>query len=247
MNRTFDISRFGALLKRYVVENRKQLFFLIGVMWGVMVLMAATIGRHQGAVPENVCGAYYREAYVYSYNDLHLFYVFAMMVFACLFGSYAFSSLKGKRQRVSTLMVPASMLEKFMVRMVIYVLGFYVVYVVGMTLSDLSRYLFAGGGMLLPWVEMLKSNLHMMDKEYLIGVTFMQSVYVLGSSIWPKLSFFKTFLVLFVLMLCSVFFDDILYYILRYTGLWLVVLITLGCYVLAWLRFRRVQVIQRFM
>jgi hypothetical protein len=81
------------------------------------------------------------------------------------------------------------------------------------------------------------------------------SFYTLGSSLWPRHSFFKTFiasialgmvLVIIIpseqLILFSEAFKDCNWSILALIYIWAAV-----CYLLSWLRFRSTQIVQRFM
>lgn len=228
-NQTFSASRYWSLLKRYLVENRKSLLFFTGVVWGVIMLICVNIGRFLDVAIE-----------------LSLFAAL-FMVFACLSASYMFSSLRTKELRVNTLMLPASMLEKYMVRFTVYIVMFVPMYLLACVAGDLVRALVHDS-----------ETIWSFDFDWFLGrfsvmsVLMYQSLYALGSSLWPRHSFFKTFLALFGLMFaCMLFFpwsaflwfDEISEF-----GLYaFMVSVTVAAYVAAWFRFRSVQVVQRFM
>lgn len=243
MNNTFNIKRFGLLLKQYLVENRKQLFFLTGVMWGVMILTAAFIGKIQYREIE----AYEHASVTWSFTTLLTFYGFAFLCFSCIISSFMMSSFRSKRTRISSLMVPASMAEKFTVRFVTFIIGFFIAYCIGVLLADISFCIFLGRGITFPSLNLP----HNADSEIMGLILFYQSLYALGSALWPRLSFFKTFLAIFAAMIILLIFavsfnlpevhlsDDFFE-----PFFWIMIPID---YALAWWRFRKIQLFQRLL
>ncbi|MDE6342548.1 MAG: hypothetical protein K2K93_09535, partial [Muribaculaceae bacterium] len=194
-------------------------------------------------------------------------------------GSLTFSNLSYKRRRISTLMIPSSSCEKFMLRMMIYLLGGIVTLIVGYLVGILIMQLTFGG------LDLMKEGLHgIVENIHKLGVKIgnrhlpgciaalvivfllsYASIYTLGSSLWPRLSWLKTWIVLTVLQWIAAIvlitvvlsgFDiekfinfDLANKVTTYIYALIVTFSTLNviCWVLAWLRFKNTQIIQRFM
>lgn len=244
MNQTFNIDRFGLLLKRYMVENRKQLFFLFGVMWGVMILASACIGHYEIDALILHSNPFYDP-----YQSRSILYLTVGICFACIIASFMFSALRTKQSRIMALMLPASMTEKYWVNFTVYILLFFPVYILGTMVADLAHYVMSGGS---PLFCVFSSRFfqNIFASEYLAILIAYQAIYALGSALWPKLSFFKTFLALFVAMIVLIFMPSLfIHYLFNPFDNAMIPLgtISVACYVLAWLRFRHVQVIQKFL
>ncbi|MDE5841136.1 MAG: hypothetical protein K2H49_09470, partial [Muribaculaceae bacterium] len=96
----------------------------------------------------------------------------------------------------------------------------------------------------------------------LLGL-FGNSLYALGSSLWPRLSWLKTTIVVMavqwivaIFLMMGIFsnfnFEDFFNFDNgEYVFLWIVIcilsILNIGCWLLAWLQFRNTQIIQRFM
>ncbi len=239
MNQTFNFSRFTSLLKRYLVVNRKQLIFLYGVMIGITILVAAIVGNaERESAPEASFGALLLEELI--------FMGFILMGFSCIISSNMFSSLQSKTSRITTLMLPASSAEKYWVHFSVYIIGFYIMAIIASVLNDITISLCSGLPLEFSMVYFLRES----DVELVAFFIFYQAVFALGSVIWPKRSFFKTFFALFLITILSIFNHSLilslLYPILNYFYILIFSLAAL-CYVFAWLRFRKVQVIQKFL
>lgn len=249
MNQTFSLARFGLLLKRYVVENRKQLMFLYGIMWGVMMLLAACDGHHTAAIEAKSIGLL--NLYIDNYSDRAMLYIIVFAIFSIVISSFMFSSLRSKQSRISALMLPASMTEKFWVNFVVYIVAIIPMFAIGVVLGDLSYLVTAGHG---PVFSLL---LHPLDcdfweNEMICFILLNQSIFAFGSALWPRLSFFKTFVAIFVVNILALFFPYVISHILgpfiRHQIICLPMLVlTAAFYCLAWWRFRHVQVIQKFL
>lgn len=252
MNQTFNINRFGLLLKRYTVENRKQLFFLFGVMWGVMLLAAACIGHYEKETIERLTANQMYNCFTYDfYGTRAALYLVSAVGFSCITGSYMFSSLRTKQSRIMSLMLPASMAEKYWVYFTVYILAFFPIFLLGTVVADLAYYVTAGGGIIFQLFAFHGSySIFQTDSVLLWTVLCYQAIFALGSALWPRLSFFKTFIAMFVLSILALFFPTLIYHILKPFDDCVAVLeaiVVIACYSLAWVRFRHVQVIQKLL
>lgn len=244
----FSLRRYALLLKCYLVENRKSLLTLCAVMWGVMILICVRM-----ALEPTDYGYYLREDLLYAeFSKLSLelrTMILLFVVFGCLSGSIMFSTLKDRAGRIRVLMRPASMVEKFAVCLTVYVVLFAVAFMAGWAISDGLHSVISGCRLI--WFVDLGVTF---DEAvmYALVILFMQSLFALGSAVWPKRSFAKTFLCLFIFVLLSMFTNWIDWPIIRALDSFPVMTVTLsvltvGVYALAWWRFRNVQLTQRFM
>ena len=204
-NQIFQWNRFLAALKKEVVENWRTLLFstigIYGILTMFMILGNLIFGNTS------------------SRPIVMLRYVFVYMIFSfcSLFvASLAFRGLTSKKGRIELLTSPSSTFEKFMVNTLIYVLGFIVIFPICAQLADLTRFL-----ILCPWSDgdvpgpinflntihqfafqqdywELKSQV-LFEVSLWIGVLAAPGCYLLGSILWPKLSFLKTLAALYVI------------------------------------------------
>ncbi|MDE7388299.1 MAG: hypothetical protein K2M97_03485 [Muribaculaceae bacterium] len=237
MSQTFSISRYGALLRRYLVENRKQLLFLTATMWGVMMITAFYMGRWEAKTLFA-----YEELRFKTLEDLFMVLTMESIAFACLWSANAFFSLRSKQMRITTLMAPASMVEKYLVRLTVYVIGFFMAFVIGTIPACGAHYIWMSQFDVSP-IKYLTMWHYFHNGSFSILLA-LQAMYLFGGVIWPKFSFFKTFLAQFVIMLI---FSMPIHEGISLFKEWFFIGVAVICYALAWWRFRRVQVIQRFM
>lgn len=249
-------------LRHELIENRKALLLGLASIWGIFMLVGALFGlsgSHGG--PGEIA-----------------FIIFAFMAISCVTASLTFSNMKTKQGRISAIMLPSTAFDKFMVRWIAFVPVLIVVLVSGMYICDLSRILVYwlrdypqiingrnGMDIINPWARIV-NNPYGEIMAFILAASFLlnQAIYMLGSALWPKLSFFKTLLaqwcletvLIFIIVIIDSIFDiefslDFLNFvnnhgegILISIGV-LEVLITLGVYILAYLRFRKNQVIYK--
>ena len=131
VNQTFNWSRFMAALRKEIVENKRMLFFSVIGMYGLLTMMMI-LGNLIGHQPD-------------FYTDPEFNFVPKVMVgslttlVVCLSASLAFKNLKTKAGRTHYLSSPSSTLEKFLVNVLIYVVGMTVAYFICAQLADLTR------------------------------------------------------------------------------------------------------------
>lgn len=190
---------FTLLVKKELVDNRKPLLLgLIGI-WATYILLGAFLGTVQMVVPA----------------EIFIFLFFGGMILT-IGASLAFNNMKTKEGRINSLMVPATMFQKYMVRWIAAVPILLLIVFLGCLLGD--------------WTRILIFNLRGYDPTYssysadmtifsflseqlsrswqqtsfmiccvVVGLITSQSLYFLGAIVWPKLSFIKTWAVLQVL------------------------------------------------
>lgn len=263
----FSWSRVWFLIRRYFNENFRQLCMTLGVMFGIMLFFGITINRTIGNFDDGA--------------GMVLWLIFFGIISFALtvVGSLTFSSMSTKPKRIVAMMVPASKAEKFVSLLTIYniftplLIVFCALFVDALTsLIFLHKPFFI---QLLKYAgdffATLKGENYGLEIFFgiLSGVvgslTCSMATYTLGSSIWPKKSFIKTFCVLFAIQVFMPFFvpidlsaslirwirdidiDEMSVHVMAWGGVALIYLFAAFLYWLAWRRYRSTQLIQKFM
>ena len=115
------------------------------------------------------------------------------------------------------LMIPATMFEKFFSRWLVFTFGFLIVFLIAFKLTDWTRvtvYMISYPELKGIIASTPLSHLVGNDCNYfMLGVSayfFAQSLFVLGSSIWPKNSFVKTFSAIVVIAIVYIAIGSVL-------------------------------------
>ena len=207
-SQNFNMHRFGLVLKKEIVENKKQILIaLLCLFLGLALIMILgnlvtstsneDIGVENTGLPQMfVCG------------------IFGLV--GCIMASLMFGGLRSKTERIEHFMLPATVAEKFATQVVIYFLGYIVMFFICAQLADLVRYAtlnLAGvkdvpGPINFVSVDTFNFPRVIQASAEVDGQTFVMSsgffwlvissclfsfsFYMLGASLWPKLSFLKT-------------------------------------------------------
>jgi len=267
----FSWSRMWALTRRDLVENRRNLLMTLGVMFGLLLLVAILVTKmNVDSLSPSFPSAEGRGVVVWV-----TFFYLSMLVVQVL-GSLTFSNLSLKVKRINALMLPVAQSEKFMSRILIYIVGGNIALIVSLFLADaLSALLFgmAPGFTFMPITEMLfcVRNVELSLATIFVIVfvmLFIQSIYMLGSALWPRLSFLKTFMALLAIQILlpiiipfgfvydfanwigkiviSWDISETTAHVLGWTFLAMCYVVTAGVYYVTWRVYKRTQVIQRF-
>ena len=143
----FSFSSFGKLCRKEILENWKLDVLQLLVMYLIMAIILIWYSYTD----------YSSFNILTKTNDLNVhiftlvFWMWSWWAFMCLGTSFAFKTMKCKTGRITMLMIPATVFEKFFFRWLVYVL-------------------------ILPLLIFLS----------------IQSLFLLGSIVWPKNSFIKT-------------------------------------------------------
>lgn len=211
-NDIFSFKRFGLLFTKDIQENWKKYLMRILTIYGVLtiVFIFSSWDSHRNE---------YTSSY---YIDLIRISVFFFLGFGCISASMMMDVIDNKTKRISYLMNPSSVFEKYILRWLIVTVGFIIFFFAAFYLADLTRFIFCS----IKYPDLNVGFTHLTylidNSEYpmrhslfddvsvlttAITVYFlMQSVFVLGTTFWPKGSFIKTFsasiiiVVLFVLV-----------------------------------------------
>ena len=209
VNQTFDWSRFTATLRKELVENKRAILFTLLGTYGLltMVMILGNIGTSTTQDVNDALAYYLPQKFVY------MFLGFATMIVASL----AFRKLTRKTGRIDMFTSPSSMLEKFLVNALVYVIGYIVAFFICTQLADLTRiavlwffkdeYLIVPGPInflnLIPdavdgfgfgsAAEIPGEPSKWMTINLIIGLLAGPGLFLLGSIVWPRLSLLKTF------------------------------------------------------
>lgn len=277
-NKSFSSSRFWELVKSdFTLNKSNYLKFLIAAV-GCFVALASLLSfnavaniknvSEMGVFADHVSGTV--EAIKISYSSM-LFFAFLILLSLGLtiMGSLTFSNFSSKRQRISSLMLPASMSEKFTMRALLYFVGGTVVLLLGMFIGILiGQFSFGAGSVILD--ESGKFFNGVEYAGYVVAIFtllafFQNAVFTLGSALWPKLSWVKTWIVMtiiqwiigIIVIIISVSHIDWFSLIQNLDNInpevlfWCVIIVEViliaACWICAWLRYRSTQIVQRFM
>lgn len=268
----FSLPRFMNLCRKEMVESWKSNVLRIVLLYGVMTVAVIWNGYFE-----------YRGNYSHTedpaWSFLLVVFIWSLWVFGCLSASFTMEKMKTKTSRTSTLMTPATPFEKYFSRWFVFTVVFLVIFLITYKLADYTRVIVYS----LTYPE--KDFIAPVDLSHVIGkgkdyytlfrtglefgaviaaYFFVQSLFILGSTIWPKNSFLKTFasgtiiaIVYFLVgaLMSKMLLDDKLYY--SFPGLEIsnenmMVLLIVACtfftlfnWILAYFRFKESEIINR--
>ena len=268
----FSFPRFANYFKKVLVEDRKRLLQRIITVFGLLVVF--------GAIISDSCYQHYMEALKIgivrseidpAIDGLMPLFIFGLFIGCALSASFIMEPMSSKTSRIYALMLPATSFEKYFVRWFIYTIGYLVVYYFLFLLVDVMRVCVFS--VIYPEIDIITfinpyAEIVALRDEVPLGFVvslylLLQSIFVLGSSLWPKYAFLKTFTAYTILgMAFSAFFaglmnlfdrpgnsyimpelsDDTLFLIAT-CG---VMMVTLFFWWLAYKRFKEMEVVNRW-
>ena len=202
-------ARFATTMRRDWRMERSAWGVRFLAMFGVLVLFALGTSWfvHQVATPSEP--PYSSSIYADGVEKIGLGFVcyFFLSIFTSLGASLFHSGYGTPGQRLNELMNPASTLERFTSRFIICIIGVTVAYGVCWELADWVRVLVmhlfdrpaAAHVGFFEAIGIVSSKTGYITVLIICGVVCSQACYALGSTIWPKLSFLKTFAAMFVI------------------------------------------------
>lgn len=193
MDTVFSPARFGRLMRKYVIGNRSSLrisaiFVAVAMLLIAMINGMAAIGS---TAPTN-------------YLDDEIGFMLVVFVFTgCVVASTAFGRTLDKKVVTALLMTPASAFEQCLVRWIficpLYTLWALVCAMVADALKFVTFKIVLGqSAAMIPWPAVLGIGMpEQLVNDYMILIIFAvtQSFFFLGSVVWRKHSYIKTFLV----------------------------------------------------
>ena len=220
VNQTFDWSRFTATLRKEIVENKRGLLFTLVCVYGLLTLIMiignlfATLSGGD-SIEETVNVLKMPQITVCSFLS------FAIIISSSL----SFKNLTTKTGRTSLFTSPSSTFEKYLVNLLIYVVGMLVAFFACAQLADLTRiaalWPFRSESLVVPGpinfltgfndIVSHKAFMHGefetmfkggMGWAFFINILASGGLYFMGSVLWPRLSLLKTFAGVYALEIC---------------------------------------------
>jgi len=206
----FKPSRFMDVCRKDIVENWKSNLLRIAMMYGIMTVILVGLG-------------FINYGYTSGHDSVleigtNSFYWF-LWIFGLLSASLTMEKMKSKTKRLAILMNPATTFEKFISRWMISTVVYFFLFIILFLLADYTRFVVCS--IIFPDTTILPFNLKYVfrvsnDSYYvfsdpkilnivIMGYLFFQSLFILGSTIWAKNSFIKTFTAGFLIFLSYVF------------------------------------------
>lgn len=225
-NKFFSFPRIAMVMKREIMENWKtNLYRLIGIYAGFLLVMVFTMSKQASSYSDP------QVAFQHYCSNVQGAFVLIIGIFGIVYAANIMENMITKEKRIAFLMLPATMIEKFVARFLIVTVGLAVAVFVAASLAEITRYL------LLPLFnvpetfhqsvlynllsmasvdgeQIYRGSGYAMNMPYqnwlgeLCGWAFLvwsHSLYILGGSYWYKKPFFKTLGTLMLIsILCSV-------------------------------------------
>mgnify|MGYP000319353812 CR=1 FL=1 len=202
----FSAPRFVSLCRKEMVESWKANLLRFVMMYGIMAIAFVWNGYFQYNNPEGLINRGVTQDPIWIF-ELGAF-IWALVIMGLLSASFIMERMKSKTNRIAMLMTPATMFEKFFSRWLVFTFGFLIVFLIAFKMADWTRV--AVYMVSYPELKDIIASTplsHLVGKGqfwtvfadcnyFMLGVSayfFAQSLFVLGSSIWPKNSFVKTF------------------------------------------------------
>lgn len=258
MTENFSWSRIWLLIKRDCIENRRNLLMTFGVMFGVMLMIGILVTKASDSVTNDVADPIMRA------TVLLPILLWISVIMMQIIGSLTFCDWTSKPKRIASMMTPAAQSEKFFSRLLVYVVGGNIALVLCLFLSDtLSALIFAVKPVYLSFSRYTYliddySAFAFLTVTLLLCALYSQTSFVIGSAIWPRKSYLKTFVALLVLQILIPIilpFNLLGDFVFRFREItqpiaWTLVclgyIILVALYYVAWAIYKRTQVIQRF-
>ena len=268
----FSFPRFANYFKKVLVEDRKRLLQRIITVFGLLVVFSAIIS--------DSCYQHYMEALKMgivrneidpAIDGLMPLFVFGLFIGCALSASFIMEPMSSKTSRIYALMLPATSFEKYFVRWFIYTIGYLVVYYLLFLLVDVMRVCVFS--VIYPEIDIITfinpyAEIVALRDDAPLGFIvslylLLQSIFVLGSSLWPKYAFLKTFTAYTILgMAFSAFFAGFMNLFNRPGNSYImpvlsedacfliatcgILLVTLFFWWLAYKRFKEMEVVNRW-
>lgn len=222
MNNIFSWNRFTDVLSLEVVSRRRKLLLYSAVMTGILIVAALMMSS---AYKFEYARGLAAERDIILPGILNLYLVF-LFIFGAISASLMWAVMKNKVGRISLIMNPATSLEKYLVKWTVYFFGFLIVFALSFFIAETVRYfvfhalypeadicpLYLAGKYDSDFRQEImrfwNSSLHYVIAVTVVLFLLVQSLFVLGASIWYRNSFIKTFVgfgcVLIVLFILAV-------------------------------------------
>lgn len=212
----FSASRFVSLCRKEMVESWKANVLRVVMMYGILAIAFVWNGYFQYLYPESLLKRKELVDPIWVFELIA--FGWAVVIMGLLSASFIMERMKTKTNRIAMLMIPATMFEKFFSRWLIFTFGFLVAFLIAFKLADWTRVLVYMVSY--PELKEIIASVPLSqivgpgnwtifsdNETFLLGISiylFAQSLFVLGSSIWPKNAFVKTLSAIIVIAIIYV-------------------------------------------
>lgn len=201
----FNMSRFVRICRKEMIESWRANLLRVVMMYGILTIAFVWNGYFQYKYLSGSTSV--KEDPIWSFELI--VFIWTILIMGTLSASFTMERMKTKTNRIAVLMTPATMFEKFFSRWLIFTFGYLIVFLIAFKLADWTRVLVYS--MSYPDLKNIIASTPLSrlvgddsqywvafrtSKDLLLGISFyffVQSIFVLGSSIWPKNAFIKTF------------------------------------------------------
>lgn len=174
-------SRFMALTRKQICENKKAIMMRTLIFWGAWMGIGLVDGLFSSGD---------------SHGVIDLYIVFSIITWI-VFASMVFSSMKTKNGRINTLMTPAANADKYWIAFLNVFVGGFLLIAIAYPMIEIGRNIgslimsheFAG--FYWPKDELFSDSWSSTIRNAVI-MSFVLSTYFYGAIRWPRLSFLKT-------------------------------------------------------
>lgn len=257
----FNFERFGLATRQYFSYNKKQLLGGMLATLGFLTLIAFAIGNHyEEQYDRCIQNVHYWESpetiYMKTVEIEALAFTCCFFLFTVIAGSLTFSSFNSKKKRITSLMLPMAKSEMFILRILIYTVLANVMFIGCCSAADVLRSILVFGPTIWTSHAIIFSDRFLTSALPIIlsSAFFGQALYTLGAAMWPRNSFIITFGVLFAAQLIFIpiieNITDLFVSIVEFLHIdeilaasLIIFTMAIGVYWLAWLRFKRYQII----
>lgn len=271
------LRRTVALFNKYVIENWRGLALKVGLMFGMMLLAALLIvwGSHSMYDTDYIVsyGTYWGDK-DRGWDGVAMMMVSGLFLFGTVAASLTFSDMSTKERRLSVITFPALQIEKYIVRLIIFIPIFLILFALSCLMMETTRYLLLKAIVEEPdYVRFITVDYMLYDtvngvkhvtREIKAGAwafVGIQAFFCLGSAVWHKAAFVKTFIFGGILGIVYAFIvyltieslgsadyaveaypDSTLYTIYRCV----ITAVMAFCYITAYYRFKESEIIDRW-
>jgi len=203
MNNIFDIKRFGLLAKKDFLENwKKHLMTFLSIFGILSIFLTYRYYEYYDYLAKT--GNYFNEWLSYC-RDQVTFVIGMFFIFGVASASSLMEPINSRAKKISYLMNPASSFEKYFLQWGRTTIVFILLYIVAFFFADFVQWLICS--IRFPSMDVQAIDLsafgvgdnHEIFDYWRTFFTllsfyfFIQSLFVLGSTFWPKFSVAKTF------------------------------------------------------
>lgn len=257
----FSIVRSLDVMKKIIVEQPRANIMKLILLFGVLSMISILVGTMSAESYDTFTESKVSDPAI---NIEIVFWTLLLFLFGSVYASTAFSKLSTRSGRISMISLPANSSEKFLAYWFIHTIVFLVLFAAAIEFADALRVA------ILKLVYPYSNSIHFIKLSNFLNnnplpvITFYlmyQSFFLLGSIVWPRFSFLKTYAALTIIggiyLLTAIFFVPVtghngLVYVIRMNEIHIDKIITftsiavcLVNYGLTYLRIRETEVIDR--